>query len=149
MPKFSTGLRDAMLNASGFKSVMDGSELRIFSITSPETVPATADAEQTGELLMTLSADGTGGVLNFGLPEGGVISKSDTEVWMTSAVDVSGQCAYFRLVRTSDLGDASNIARRVQGTCGLVGTDMVLTNTTVVAGVPWTLNFFSVALPTL
>lgn len=148
MSKFSTGLRTAMLNATGFKTLMDGGELRIFAITAPDVVPLTADDDETGELLMTLTAGGTGSGLNFSVPEGAAISKAESEVWMTSSVGVDGKCAYFRFVRPADDGSASTTAPRIQGTCGLVAADMVLTNVNVTAGLPWTLNFFTVGLPT-
>ena len=85
MPKFSTGLRNSMLNDTGFKTLMDGGELRIFAVTAPDVVPLTADDAEAGELLMTLTAGGTGGGLNFSAPEGAAISKAEAEVWMTSS----------------------------------------------------------------
>ena len=148
MPKFSTGLRNSMLNDTGFKTLMDGGELRIFAVTAPDVVPLTADDAEAGELLMTLTAGGAGGGLNFSVPEGAAISKAEAEVWMTSSVGADGKCAYFRFVQPADDGTASDALPRIQGTCGLVAADMVLTNINVTAGLPWTLNFFTVGFPT-
>ena len=149
MAKFSTGLRDSMLNDSGFKALMDGGFLKIYAVASPTEVPTSADDAEAGDLLMTLTSgsDGTTG-LGFEPPSGGIIRKASSEVWGTASVDQSGQCAYFRLVALGDDGTESTTAHRVQGTCGVVGSDMVLTNLVVVAGDPWTLNYFNVALPT-
>lgn len=148
MPKFSTGLRNSMLNDTGFKTLMDGGELRIFAITAPDVVPLTADDAEAGELLMTLTAGGAGGGLNFAIPDVAAISKAESEVWMTSSVGVDGKCAYFRFVQPTDDGSAGITEPRIQGTCGLVAADMVLANVNVTAGLPWTLNFFTVGLPT-
>lgn len=149
MAKFSTGLRTGMLNGAGFKEQLDGGRIRIFSVASPSDIPATADGAEAGTLLMELTAggDGTTG-LTFELPAGGVISKAAGEVWMTSSIDAAGKCAYFRFVGGADTEGDSATDPRIQGACGIAGTDMVLTNLDVVAGVPWTLNFFNVTLPT-
>ena len=147
MAKFSSGLRNGMLGATGFSAALSGnSELRIFAGAS---APASADDAETGTLLMTLSAGGTGAGLSFELPADGTVSKTAAEVWMTPATDAAGTCKYFRLVTTTDAGDLSPSAPRVQGTVGLTGSDMNLTNAAVLAGAPWTLNYFTVGLPTL
>lgn len=146
MAKFSTGLRNGMLSGLSLKAALDGGSLLLFS----GPVPATADAAETGTVLMSLTVggDGTTG-LTFGTAEGGVISKSEAEVWATSAVDTSGTISYFRFVSPTDSGGDSTTDARIQGTAGIVGTDLVLTSTEVTAGQPWTLNYFNVALPTL
>ena len=146
MAKFSTGLRNGMLSGLNLKAALDGGSLLLFS----GPVPATADAAETGTVLMSLTVggDGTTG-LSFGTAENGVISKSETEVWATSAVDTSGTISYFRFVSSTDSGGDSTTEARIQGTAGIVGTDLVLTSTEVTAGQPWTLNYFNVALPTL
>ena len=147
MAKFSSGLRNGMLGATGFSAALSGnSELRIFAATA---APESADDAETGTLLMTLSAGGTGTGLSFEPPTGGTVSKTAAEVWTTPSTDAAGTCKYFRLVDISDAGDASAASPRVQGTIGLVGSDMNLTNAAVLAGAPWTLNYFTVGLPTL
>ena len=147
MAKFSSGLRNGMLAATGFSAALSGnSELRIFAGAS---APASADDAETGTLLMTLSANGAGVGLSFGAPADGAVSKTPAETWMTTSTDAAGTCKYFRLVDTADVGDLSATAPRVQGSIGLVGADMNLTDAVVAAGVPWTLNYFAVGLPTL
>ena len=146
MAKFSTGLRNGMLSGLNLKAALNGGSLLLFS----GPVPATADAAETGTVLMSLTVGGNGTTgLSFGTAENGVISKSETEVWATSAVDTSGTISYFRFVSSTDSGGDSTTEARIQGTAGIVGTDLVLTSTEVTAGQPWTLNYFNVALPTL
>ena len=146
MAKFSTGLRNGMLSGLSLKAALDGGSLRLFS----GPVPATADAAATGTVLMSLTVGGNGTTgLTFGSAANGVISKSEAEVWATSAVGTSGTISYFRFVSSTDSGGNSTTEARIQGTAGIVGTDLVLTRTEVTAGQPWTLNYFNVALPTL
>lgn len=146
MAKFSTGLRNGMLDSTGFLEALDGGVLKIFSATTP---PATADDAETGTLLMVLTAGGGATGLTFELPVDGILTKTASEVWMTDAVIASGSCAYFRFVAPGDTGAASTTAPRVQGSIGLLGSDMNLTSTAVTEGEPWTLNYFSVGLPTM
>ena len=147
MAKFSSGLRNGMLGATGFSAALSGnSELRIFAATA---APDSADDAETGTLLMTLSAGGDGTGLSFDVPASGTVSKTAAEVWTTPATDAAGTCKYFRLVATVDAGGLSTSAPRVQGSIGLAGADMNLTNAAVTLGVPWTLNYFTVGLPTL
>lgn len=146
MAKFSTGLRNGMLSGLSLKAALDGGSLRLFS----GPVPATADAAATGTVLMSLTVGGNGTTgLTFGSAADGVISKSGAEVWATSAVGTSGTISHFRFVSSTDSGGDSTTEARIQGTVGIVGTDMVLTSPEVTAGQPWTLNYFNVALPTL
>lgn len=147
MAKFSTGLRNGMLNDTGFLEALDGGVLKVYSAVTP---PATADDAVTGTLLMTLTAGGDGVTgLTFEAPVDGLLTKSVSQVWMTDAVNVSGSCTYFRFVLPSDAGASSTTAPRVQGSVGLMGADMNLTSTAVTATEPWTLNYFSVGLPTM
>lgn len=146
MAKFSTGLRNGMLSDTGFLEALDGGVLKIFSATTP---PATADAAETGTLLMVLTAGGGATGLTFEAPVDGILTKTASEVWMTDAVTASGTCTYFRFVAPGDTGAASTTAPRVQGSVGLMNSDMNLTSTAVTEGEPWTLNYFSVGLPTM
>lgn len=146
MAKFSTGLRNGMLSGLSLKAALDGGSLILFS----GPVPPTADAAATGTVLMSLTVGGNGTTgLTFGSAADGVISKSEAEVWATSAVAASGTISYFRFVSSADSGGDSTTEARIQGTAGIVGTDLVLTSAEVTAGQPWTLNYFNVALPTL
>lgn len=134
-----------MLDTGSLSGAFAGGRLHIYGGPSPET----ADDAVTGALLMTLTVDGLGGGLTFGPAQDGVISKSPSEVWKTTAVDLSGTISHFRFVPGTDTGTLSTTEARIQGTAGVAGRDMVLTTAAVVAGSPWALNYFSVALPTL
>ena len=146
MAKFSTGLRNGMLATSSFKDQVDGSRLYLYAGTEPTTADA---AIGSATLLATLteSGDGTTG-LTFGTASAGVISKATAEVWSTTSITTGGVAAFWRLQASGDTGDASTSAVRVQGSIGGVDADMLLGNTTLVSGEPFSLSYFNVALPT-
>lgn len=143
MAKFSTPLRTSMLDTAPFSTLMDNCELRIFG----GAVPATADAAETGTLLATLRGGGTG-PLSFGTASAAMIAKDAAQTWMTSSITATGTATHFRLVTVADAGTSAPAAR-VQGTVAKVGADMNLGNLVFTTGLPWTLNYFEVAFPTL
>lgn len=141
----STGLRDAMLNATGLKGALDGGEIRIYSGTAPTSADAAVPVD--ADILVTILTDVAGG-LTFDAPVDGTIAKAAAETW-TSDVAVSGTATWYRHVANGDLDDASTTAPRIQGTAGTVGTALVLSSTALVMGSPQTIDYYTVALPTL
>lgn len=146
MAKFSTGLRTGMLDNTGAKEALTGGFLKIYA----GTVPANADAALgSAVLLCTLSnASGETG-LTFDTPAAGSLSKAPAEVW--SGVNAATNTAtFFRLVAAADDGTLSTTAPRIQGTVSATGLgDMLMTSTAFVNAETFTLNYFTVALPTL
>ena len=118
------------------------------------TVPATADAalDGTNTLLSTISnnSTATGLTLNggTGAVASGVVGKTSTETW--SGVNAaSGTATFYRHVAPGDDGSSSGTQSRIQGGIATSGSDMNLTSTTLSSGATQTLNFYSIALPTL
>lgn len=145
MAKFSTGLRNAMMGSSGCKELLTGGTLRIFS----GTPPLSADDAEDGELLMELTAGGTGAGLSFAEPSGAKLSKAVGEVWMTDSTEASGTATHFRFVAAGDDPmDSSGDMIRIQGTVGEVASDMNVTDPEIASGEPWILNHFRIGLPT-
>lgn len=145
--KFSTGLRTAMLNASGLKEQLDGGFIRVYG-----GVPAPASADDAipggATLIVTISDDGAGGGLTLDTPVGGVIYKDPSQVWKgTNATTM--QATFFRHVAAGDTGNSSTTAPRIQGTCGVAAADMLMPNTTLVNGEEHVLAQYAQALPTL
>jgi hypothetical protein len=142
--KFSTGLRNHVLGSGSLANALNGGFLNIYA----GTVPADADASLGGAVLLaTVSVDGGGTVgLSFGTPAvSGVLSKTAAN-W-SGTVLVGGTAAFFRWIITGDAGDASTAAIRMQGTAGLVGTDLVLSNIVLVESAVQTIDYFNIALP--
>ena len=147
MAKFSTGMRDAMIDGSSAKALLTGCVMRIYEASA---APADADAAETGTLLMVLSAGGTGAGFSFDAVTGeAALVRAAAQVWKTDAIGAGGTMSYFRMVAPTDNGAQSTSAVRVQGTVGAAaGADMMVSNADVVAGGPWILNYFRLTLPT-
>lgn len=144
--KVSTGLRNAMLTDSSFTGIMVDAKLRIYS----GTVPLTADAALSGAtLLCEISDDDTGTALSFeATAVDGALSKLSSQIWSGTNI-ASGTASFYRLVDDLDDGTSSTTAPRVQGSIGVAGADMNISNPTLVSAVLQPVDYFSVALPTL
>lgn len=147
MAMFSTGLRTKMLNDSGFKALLDGGFLKIYGGV---TMPASADAAVPGgaTLLCTLSDDGGIDGLTFETPSGAVVQKTIAQIWKGTNT-ATGNALWFRFVTAADDGSESTTAYRLQGSCGPVATDMLLSNSLLTSSEEFVLNTFAAALPTL
>lgn len=115
-----------MQNASGAKELLDGGEILILS----GTVPATADAAQTGTILWTISLGGNGTGLVWEA-SGAEIRKPSAATWQGPTA--AGTGTYFRVIGAADTGALSTTEPRIQGTVGISATnDMVVSNATFV-----------------
>lgn len=142
--KRSTGLRNHLLVTGSLKSALDGKIIKIYSGTEP----ATADADiGSAVLLCTISVDGTGtGVTMDSTAVAGQVTKNPSEVWIGDIL-VSGTASFFRMCTSADSNGASSTAIRLQGTVGLVGTDLEFGNVTFTSGDARRLNYFVAAVP--
>ena len=119
--QLSSGLRDHMLITGSFKSGLDGGVLKIYG----GTIPVTADADSSGAtVLCTISLDATGtGITCASSVTAGVLTKNASEIWR-GQISTSGTATFFRFMAVGDTGTASTSAKRVQGTVGVVGSDL-------------------------
>ena len=145
--KVSTGFRNGILAAGGsVKTLLDGKVIRIYS----GPVPTTADIEITGSntLLVTITESGDGVTgLTFDTPAvSGVLSKNSAEVWQ-GTVATSGTATFFRMQTIADDGTTSTTAVRIQGTIGLVGEDMNISSTALVAAAIQSVDYFVIGAP--
>lgn len=143
--KTSTGLRKAMLDTDPLANILAGGLIKIYS----GAVPADADAAVTGTLLCTISLNSTGTGINFDAAAvGSVLSKDPSEIW--SGVNAAtGAASYYRHVAAGDTGVLSTTQARIQGAIGVAGAEMNLSSTSLTSGATQTIDFYSVALPTL
>jgi hypothetical protein len=144
--KASTGLRNYMLASGSLKDALDGGEIRIYA----GTVPATADAAiGSATLLCTITLEGGATGITFAAAAAaGVLQKNASEEWSGTNAD-SGTATFFRHVVDSDDGSESTTALRIQGTVNTVGADLNLSSTSLVAAAEQTIDYYSVAIPTL
>lgn len=144
--KASTGLRDGTLVTGSLRSLLNGGRINIYAGAEP----ATADADLGGAtLLCAVTVNSTGTGINFDTAaSGGVLQKAPGEVW--SGVNAAtGVASFYRHVAAGDAGDASTTAARLQGTIGIAGADLNLSSTSLTSGATQTIDYYSVALPTL
>jgi len=142
--KASTGLRNKLLDSNPLKTILALGEIKIFSGAEP----ATADAAETGTLLVTITEASGATKLSFAASAAdGVISK-DAAVW-SGVVAAGGVAGYYRHVAAGDTGASSTTEARIQGSVGLAGADLNLTDLTLVLSATQTIDFYVVALPTL
>lgn len=144
--KASTGLRNGTLATGSLRSLLNGGRINIYAGAEP----ATADADLGGAtLLCAVTVNSTGTGINFDTTaSGGVLQKAPGEVW--SGVNAAtGVASFYRHVAAGDAGDASTTAARLQGTIGIAGADLNLSSTSLTSGATQTIDYYSVALPTL
>ena len=143
MAKFSTGLRDYMNATGSVRDALADSVIQIYS----GPVPASADSAITGSnILLCEVADSATGVFNFNsVSVGGIMTKPPTSVLLGN-ISASGTATFYRQVLPGDANAASTVAVRIQGTIGVAGTDMEITNTTLTAGGVQRLGSHTVAL---
>ena len=146
MAKFSTGLRNEMLAGQSLKDTLDGGMIQIYSGTEPATAD---DGIGSATPILTLTVDGTGGGLHFSAAAvNGTLSKDASEIWK-GEIQTTDSAAWFRFVAPGDTGAASTTEARIQGSIGVAGTDMLMANTTLTETEEFTLNYYTVVLPTL
>lgn len=148
--QLSTGLRNGMLNSTGFTEAFNDGIIYIYS--GPQ--PANADAATQGTLLLRItvnngawSAGSPTNGLGFDAPASGVISKAAAEVWRGLGV-TDGTAGWFRLCgNAADAGSSSTTLPRLDGTVAISGGDMNLSSITIVTNAPTTIDTFQFTLP--
>jgi hypothetical protein len=94
---------------------------------------------------VSVNSGGTGVTFESAAADGTIVKES-SEVW--SGLNVaSGTATFYRHVAPSDTGALSTTEARIQGTIGLAGTDMVLTNNVLANGATQTIDYYAVNLP--
>ena len=142
--KSSTGLRIELLTGGSFKDVFDaGSEIRVYS----GTVPPTADNSIGSAVLLCTIKNGVSGITFDSAAPGGILQKNPAETWSGTVV-TGGIASFYRHVLTGDTDEASVAAPRYQGTVAVVGADMNLTSTTLVAAAIQPLIYHAVTIAT-
>jgi hypothetical protein len=140
--KLSTGLRNGMLDANPFRTLLDASRLNIYS-GSP---PADADAAE-GTLLVSIGSDHADTHCHFeATAVAGVLSKAAANVW-SAAASSTGTATHFRLVVNTDTGVLSTTEIRMQGTIGTSGADLNMSSVAIVAPAVQTVDTFDLTMP--
>lgn len=137
--RLSTGFVNAVNQTGSVKATMADGVIYIYSGTQP----ATADAAETGDLLMVVSVDAgtfTPGSAAAGLEMGtstdGVLSKASGETWKGVGLAAAGagtQAGWYRWYANARTQGISTTAVRVDGAIGTTSSyEMQLTNNVIV-----------------
>ena len=138
--RISNGMRTQLAGTGGLKSLCNNGFLDLYTGGQP----ASADYTETGTKLLRILVAGTGGV-KFGTAAAGILPKN-AETW-NGTVAVAGVAGYFRLYGTDGTTGTSATERRIDGNVGVSGSDLVLSNTTLVLGATLTIDTFSLEVP--
>jgi hypothetical protein len=141
--KHSTGLSNK-LDTAPFKTIFALGFLNVYS----GAVPADADQSLGGAtLLCSYSNNNTATGLTFAAAASGrAITKNLAETWSHAAVG-SGTATFYRLVAVGDTGVLSTTEARVQGSVGLAGADLNLASLSFTATTVYTIDTYTVSLP--
>jgi hypothetical protein len=150
--KFSTGLRNALLDTNSFQDIFANGVLYLYSGTQP-TDP---DAAATGSMLLKVTLAGgafahgtaTNG-LNFGAAVAGVLPKSSSETW-SGACTTAGTIGWFRFCANpadSEPTDADTVRKSFDGSVASSGAQLLMSSTTVAVGDTRTIDSFNASIP--
>jgi hypothetical protein len=139
--KLSTGLRNGMLDANPFKTLLDASRLKIYSGSPP------ADADQAeGTELVDIGSDAGDTHCHFlASAVAGVLSKA-ADIW-SGVAGATGTASHFRLVVNTDTGVLSTTEIRLQGTIGTSGADLNMSSVAIVISATQTVDTFDLTMP--
>ena len=156
MSRFSTGLRQALLDTGGFKETMDGGFIHIYGFGTATAVPTDPDAAIDTDdytLLATISANGgeVGGSdgLNFAAPTNGTISKDSGQTWDNATVEnfATGAPKFYLHVADAADNDGTDITLsatrpRILGEVG-IGKPMQLQEATLIQDEVTAISFYN------
>lgn len=150
--RLSTGLRNAIMTATGGKSfaeaMLDGT-LHIYSGAQPTT----ADDAESGTLLVRVtlssgaftSGSATNGI-EFGDATSGSVGKKSGETWSGVAI-ATGTAGWFRFYANTVVTGASTTAVRFDGSCGTSGAQCNMGSTSITLGGTVTVDTVNVTMP--
>lgn len=148
--QLSTGLRNKVLDTSPLRTVLNLGFISVYSNSG--ALPVSADAALVGGTHVLLcrysNNNTTTGLTLAAAAVSGVITKNLAETWSKAAA-ATGTAAFWRFEAAGDTGVLSTTEARIQGLCGLAGSDMNLASLSFTATTVYTLDNWSIAIPTL
>jgi hypothetical protein len=142
--RISTGLRNALVGTGGFKELMDNGFLDIYSGSQP----ASADAIESGVKLARITSTSGTAVsdgLKFGTASLGILPIT-TPTW-NGVVLVAGVAGWARFYASAGTSGSSSTAYRFDVSCGISGTDVILSHTSLTLDSILTVKTFNVEQP--
>ncbi|UCD23235.1 MAG: hypothetical protein JSW51_09255 [Gemmatimonadota bacterium] len=148
--RFSTGLRNDLLDTGDFGTIFTNGVIYIYSGSQP----AAADNAVSGTLLAKVTLNG--GAFAFGSPTNGLnfeatatdgtLPKAAAETWQWVG-EAAGTAGWFRLMGNpvDNLG-ASTTLPRMDGSIGTFGADLNLSNVNIAVSQTGTIDTFSISI---
>lgn len=142
MTILSTGLRDFLAVSGSLKDALTGCSINIYA----GAVPPNADADLGGATLLCSLTGAPDGIEFEDAPVAGVLIKSAAQTWEGTNV-ASGTATFFRVVAEGDTGGGSTTDVRLQGTVGILGADLEMSQINLVNGEPLAVNSGAFTIP--
>lgn len=131
----STGERNSI--ATTLATDFNSGTLKLYT----GAAPGTADAAETGTLLVTIALGATA----YGAVAAGVITLSGTP--LSAAIAATGTAGYGRQLASGDTGVLSTTQKRMQYSVGTSATEMIVNTNSLVNGGTFTLTAGSWTAP--
>lgn len=147
--RLSTGLRNLLAGSTGFGAAFNDGVIYVYS--GPQ--PLSADNAVSGTLLGIVTKNAaafafgspTNG-LEFAAPVAGVVAKT-TDAWQFAGL-AAGTAGWFRLMgNANDALGSSTTSPRMDGSIGVSGADLNLSNIAIAIGAPNTIDVFQFTIP--
>lgn len=140
----SVGTRNSLL--AQLQSDLSLGKIQIYD-DSAATPASPGDAVPAGAVLLAeITNNGTATGITFDAPSGGVLSKAAAETWKGTIL-ATGTATWYRHVSSTDTGALSTTEVRLQGSIGLVGTDIVVADTSFIIANEQVIDYYVVGLP--
>jgi len=139
--RFSTGLRNNMLNTTGLKGSLDLGFLHIYTGVQPTS----SDSPVQGTELLKITVDGGGTGLTLTVATLAVIQKAVVENWKGDGL-TDGVAGWARFKSATDTNTDNTTDARIDMSVAQTGGDLNLSNTTVVTGAPTTVDIFQITM---
>ena len=117
------------------------------------SAPATADAAETGTILLQITDSAgafTAGTATNGLEFDAVVtgklSALTTQTWQDAAL-ATGTAGYCRLYDNAHITGSSTSSIRLQGTVGTSGAELNISSTSLTVGATTTVDTFDITVP--
>lgn len=143
----STGLRNYMLGTGSLKAALNLGFIDFYTGVQPATADSAIGVDNQKICRISVNNSGTG--LTLDTPASGVITKNISEAWTGTVLVPGGQATFFRHVGDADDATASTSQPRIQGSIALAGGDINLSSVALTPGATQTLDYYTIALPTL
>lgn len=147
--RFSTGLRNKLLDTDSFKGVFANGIIEIYTGAQPASSDNAPGATLLGVATLDAGAFVPGQAangINWGTAADGVMPKEPTENWKFNGI-AAGTAGWFRVKANAvDDDSVSTTLPRCDGSIATAGADLNMSNTAVVVGAPNTIDVLNIRL---